>query len=145
MCHFIKTFLEYNGKYDQLINLYMHHEIKILIIMGAAIYGLCSSKEKNLAWIFILILVLYKLIKNIFIYLPLPSILSNAPNNFVYNNTSSNYGITPQMQQALLQQSVKQNLNKQLDLNSISNNNNNNITSNMAPPLDDSSGGYAKF
>ena len=43
------------------------------------------------------------------------------------------------MQQALLQQTAKQNINKQLDLNAINSNANN-----LAPPLD-STGDYAKF
>ena len=72
------------------------------------------------------------------VFLPIPGALSGAPNNSVPVGT--NYGITPQMQQALLQQTAKQSLNKQLDLNALNSNANN-----MAPPLDASTGDYAKF
>ena len=105
------TLNKYNGKFDGLMGNFMMHEVKILIIMGAAIYGLCVFKEKQLAWVFILVLIIYKLIKNIIIYMPLPGAVSTAPNNFVMSG-SANYGLTPQMQQALLQQSAKQNINK---------------------------------
>ena len=133
------TINRYNGKYDSLMSYYMMNEIKMLIIIGASVYGLCVYKERQLPWILLMIFIIYKLIKNLIIYAPLPNILSNAPVNYV-SSGSANYGITPQMQQALLQQSAKQNINKQLDLNGIEGGG---LADNMAPPLD--SGGFSKF
>ena len=133
------TLQKYNNqKYDQLFTTYMMYEIKFLILSAASVYGLCQYKQQQLAWIVIMILLFYNLLKNIVVFLPMPGVLSNAPNNSVPVGT--NYGITPQMQQALLQQTAKQGLNKQLDLNALNSNDNN-----MAPPLDDSTGGFAKF
>ena len=135
------TLQKYNNqKYDQLFTTYMMYEIKFLILSAASIYGLCQYKQPQLAWILILMLLFYNLLKNMVVFLPIPGALSGAPNNSVPVGT--NYGITPQMQQALLQQTAKQSLNKQLDLNALNSNANN-----MAPPLDASAstGDYAKF
>ena len=39
-------------KMDTLFQFHLMNEIKMIIIMGAVIYGLCQYNQVNLAWIF---------------------------------------------------------------------------------------------
>lgn len=66
-------------KMDTLFNFHLMNEIKMIIIMGAVIYGLCQYNQVNLAWIFLIFPVIYVILKNILIFVPVSSANQNAP------------------------------------------------------------------
>tara|TARA_Y100001936_G_C15697111_1_gene469037 strand:+ start:59 stop:622 length:564 start_codon:yes stop_codon:yes gene_type:complete len=66
-------------KMDTLFNTHLMNEIKMVIVMGVVIYGLCQYNQVNLAWIFLVFPVIYVLLKNIIVYIPVSSATQNAP------------------------------------------------------------------
>ena len=66
-------------KMDTLFNIHLMNEIKMVIVMGAIIYGLCQYNQVNLAWIFLIFPIIYVLLKNILIFIPVSSANQNAP------------------------------------------------------------------
>ena len=66
-------------KMDTLFNFHLMNEIKMIIVLGAVIYGLCQYNQVNLAWIFLIFPVIYIILKNILIFVPVSSANQNAP------------------------------------------------------------------
>ena len=60
-------------KMDTLFNIHLMNEIKMVIVMGTIIYGLCQYNQVNLAWIFLIFPIIYVLLKNILIFIPVSS------------------------------------------------------------------------
>lgn len=87
-------------KMDNLFNVYSWHEVKMVIVLGVILYGLCQFNQVNLAWIFMFLPVIYLMLKNLLIFLFVSIAHQNAPKD---NNEylQKNYGVTPQMQQAM--------------------------------------------
>ena len=87
-------------KMDNLFNVYSWHEVKMVIVLGIILYGLCQFNQVNLAWIFMFLPVIYLMLKNLLIFVFVSIAHQNAPKaNSEYLQT--NYGVTPQMQQAM--------------------------------------------
>ena len=55
-------------KMDTLFSIHLMNEVKMVIVMGAIIYGLCQYNQVNLAWIFLIFPIIYVLLKNILIF-----------------------------------------------------------------------------
>ena len=71
---------KYNSKkMETLFNVHLLHEIKMLIVLGVVIYGLCQYDQVNLAWIFLIFPVIYVIFKNILIFIPVSSANQNVP------------------------------------------------------------------
>ena len=87
-------------KMDNLFNVYSWHEVKMVIVLGVILYGLCQFNQVNLAWIFMFLPVIYLMLKNLLIFVFVSIAHQNAPKD---NNEylQKNYGITSQMQQAM--------------------------------------------
>lgn len=66
-------------KMDTLFNFHLMNEVKMIIVLGAVIYGLCQYNQVNLAWIFLIFPVIYIILKNILIFVPVSSANQNAP------------------------------------------------------------------
>ena len=66
-------------KMETLFNFHLMNEIKMVIVMGAVIYGLCQYNQVNLAWIFLIFPIIYVILKNILIFVPVSSANQNAP------------------------------------------------------------------
>ncbi len=66
-------------KMETLFNFHLMNEIKMVIVMGAVIYGLCQYNQVNLAWIFLIFPIIYVLLKNILIFVPVSAANQNAP------------------------------------------------------------------
>ena len=68
-----------NQRMDNLYNLYSWNEIKLIIVTGVIIYGLCQYDQVNLAWIFLLSPIVYLMVKNLFAYYYITLAYQNAP------------------------------------------------------------------
>ena len=86
---------------ENLLQVHMWFEVKFLIVMGVVLYGLCQYNQVNLAWIFLLLPVIYVLLKNLFIFCFVSLAHQNAPKEV--EHVQQNYGIAPQVQQAMMQ------------------------------------------
>lgn len=91
-------------KMETLFNIHLMNEIKLVIVMGAIIYGLCQYNQVNLAWIFLIFPIIYVLLKNILIYIPVSSANQNAPVPQNFNQDE----MIKQIQQGNMQQKVIQ-------------------------------------
>lgn len=91
-------------KMDTLFNIHLMNEIKMVIVMGTIIYGLCQYNQVNLAWIFLIFPIIYVLLKNILIFIPVSSANQNAPVPKNFNQEE----IMKQIQQGNLQQKIIQ-------------------------------------
>ena len=90
---------------ENLYSIYAWYEVKLLIIMGVVLYGLCQYNQVNLAWIFLLFPIVYLIIKNLFIFAFVSLAHQNAPKDA---DVQQNYGVSQQQQQAMLQTTVQQ-------------------------------------
>ena len=101
---------KYNtDKMDTLFNFHFGNEVKMLLVMGVVIYGLCQYNQVNLAWIFLIFPVIYVVLKNILIFIPVSSANQNAPTS-VNVNTGD---ILRQVQEADNQQKIIQQQQRQ--------------------------------
>lgn len=91
-------------KMDTLFNIHLMNEIKMVIVMGTIIYGLCQYNQVNLAWIFLIFPIIYVLLKNILIFIPVSSANQNAPVPKNFNQEQ----MMKQIQQENLQQKIIQ-------------------------------------
>lgn len=91
-------------KMENLYNLHILHEMKLLIFVGVILYGLCQYNQVNLAWIFLLIPVIYLTLKNVFIFIFVSLAHQNAPKEVKNINNM----VSPQAQQMMLQETQKQ-------------------------------------
>ncbi len=89
---------------DTLFNIHLMNEIKMVIVMGTIIYGLCQYNQVNLAWIFLIFPIIYVLLKNILIFIPVSSANQNAPVPKNFNQEQ----MMKQIQQDNLQQKIIQ-------------------------------------
>ena len=68
-----------NQKMENLYNLYSWSEVKLVIVLGIVIYGLCQYDQMNLAWLFLLLPVIYIMLKNLLVYYSVSIAHQNAP------------------------------------------------------------------
>ena len=68
-----------NQRMENLYNLYSWSEVKLVIVLGVIIYGLCQYDQMNLAWLFLLLPVIYLMLKNLFVYYNVSIAHQNAP------------------------------------------------------------------
>ena len=113
-------------KMDNLFNTFSWHEVKMVLVIGIILYGMCQYNQVNLAWIFMFLPVIYLAIKNLMIFLFVSLAHQNAPKP-VTNNLQENYGMPPAMQQAMAQTIQQQVQQQPVDK-----------TINMAPPMSSS-------
>ena len=88
-------------KMETLFNFHLMNEVKMLVVMGVVIYGLCQYNQVNLAWIFLIFPIIYVLLKNILIFVPVSSANQNAPVPKEYSGE-----MVKQLQQENMQQKV---------------------------------------
>lgn len=68
-----------NQKMENLYDLYSWSEVKLVIVLGVVIYGLCQYDQMNLAWLFLLLPIIYIMLKNILVYYNVSIAHHNAP------------------------------------------------------------------
>ena len=107
-------------KMDNLFNIYSWYEVKLIIVIGVILYGLCQYNQINLAWILLLFPVIYTMIKNLMVFVFVSLGHQNAPQ---INNEylQQHYGMSPAMQQAMaqsVQQQEPQQVNKNVNMGS---------------------------
>ncbi len=68
-----------NQRMDNLYNLYSWNEVKLTIIIGVVIYGLCQYDHVSLAWIFLFCPIIYVMLNNLFSYAYVSLAHQNAP------------------------------------------------------------------
>ena len=66
-------------KMENLYDLYSWSEVKLVIVLGVIIYGLCQYDQMNLAWIFLLLPVVYIMLSNLVVYYNVSNAHQNAP------------------------------------------------------------------
>ena len=66
-------------KMDNLHKLFTMQEIKLLVVLGVIMYGLCQYNKTELAWIFLIFPVIYTMIQNALIFIHVSSAVQNAP------------------------------------------------------------------
>ena len=113
-------------KMDNLFNVFSWHEVKMVLVIGVILYGMCQYNQVNLAWIFMFLPVIYLVIKNLMIFLFVSLAHQNAPKSA--NNVQQHYGMSPAMQQAMAQ-TVQQQRVQQPPVDK---------TINIAPPMSSS-------
>ena len=106
----VSLFITYNNlkkyntkKMDTLFNIHLIHEVKMLIIMGVVIYGLCQYNQVNLAWVFMLFPIVYIILKNIIIFIPVSSANQNTPEE-IHRKVSSGDDMFKQIQGSMTDQ-----------------------------------------
>lgn len=95
---------KYNSyKMDNLFKIFSVHELKLLVVLGVVIYGMCQYNKDNLAWIFLLLPLVYIIIQNILVFIHVVSALQNVPkqhkvsmNQGYGNMAGAGAGIMPQ-------------------------------------------------
>ena len=97
-------------KMETLFNIHLMNEIKMVIVIGAVMYGLCQYNQVNLAWVFLIFPIIYVLLKNILIFIPVSSANQNAPVPQTFNQDE----MFKQMNQANMQQKVIQQQQQQV-------------------------------
>jgi hypothetical protein len=68
-----------NQKMENLYNIYSWSEVKLVIVLGVVLHGLCQYEQMNLAWIYLMLPVIYIMVKNIFIFWYVSLAHQNAP------------------------------------------------------------------
>ena len=66
-------------KMDNLFNLYTLNEVKLIIILGLTIFGLCQYNKTTLAWVFLIFPIIYCIIQASIIHIHVSSGIQNAP------------------------------------------------------------------
>ena len=106
-----------SSKMDNLLNVYSWHEIKLIIMIGVVLYGMCQYNQVYLAWVFLFVPVIYLVIKNLMLFLYVSLGHQNAPKQAPQ---MQNYGVPPAMQLAVQQMAqqtpVQEPVNKNIDL-----------------------------
>ena len=131
-------------KMDNLFNIYSWYEVKLIIVIGVILYGLCQYNQINLAWILLFFPVVYTMIKNLMVFVFVSLGHQNAPQ---VNNEylQQHYGMSPGMQQAMQQPQQAPSINKNLDLrpsmSSPTSTSVNDLGSGMQKPLQAYNGG----
>ena len=64
---------------ENLYNLYSWSEVKLTIILGVVLYGLCQYDQMNLAWIYLIFPIIYIILKNSFVFAYVSIAQQNAP------------------------------------------------------------------
>ena len=62
-----------------LYNFYSWNEVKLMIITGVVIYGMCQYDHVSLAWSFLFLPVIYLMLSNLFSYVYISLAHQNAP------------------------------------------------------------------
>lgn len=93
-----------NQRMENLYNLYSWNEIRIVIIMGVVLYGLCQYNQVNLAWIFLIFPIIYVLLKNLFVDAFVSLAHQNAPKEMNSINSSSFFEKTSSPQNTMIEQ-----------------------------------------
>jgi hypothetical protein len=134
-----------NQRMENLYNLHSWNEIRLVILMGVVLYGLCQYNQVNLAWIFLMFPIIYVLLKNLFVdafvslaHQNAPKAMDVGPQFFEKMAPSQNsmvdqqHQVQAQMQQ--IQQQQQQQMAQQVPINKdISG------LSGLSPPLNSSS------
>lgn len=109
-----------NGKMENLYNLHSLHELKLLVVLGAILYGLCQYNQVNLAWIFLIFPIIYIILKNLVVFMPVSMAQQNAPKEVEFTKPSmfeaqvAEATNQPQQVQQQVQQQVEQRVNKEI-------------------------------
>lgn len=123
---------KYNtAKMETLFNFHLMNEVKMLIVIGAVLYGLCQYNQVNLAWVFLIFPIIYVLLKNVLIFVPVSSANQNAPVPKELNSQMIKQIQQENEQKKVIQdQQVSQNVNK-----AISGLGGGSINNGFSPPL----------
>ena len=130
---------------NKMNNLYNYHtlqEVKLLIVLGATIYGLCQYNQVNLAWIFLIFPIIYLILRNVFVFIPISNAHQNTPKDVEYVQQAEH---VQQVQQGSSHQQYVQQQQEKHQLNPLNNSSNSEIG--MSPPLNSGSSisGLDKF
>ena len=68
-----------NQKMENLYNLHSWNEIKFIIVFGVILYGLCQYDQINVAWLFLLVPLIYLVLRNLLIFYYITIAHQNAP------------------------------------------------------------------
>jgi hypothetical protein len=83
------TLKRYNtAKMDNLYNYYSMHELKLALITGIVMYGLCQYNKETLAWTFLIFPVIYVMLQNLIIHIYLAAAYQNAPKEMAVDGPS---------------------------------------------------------
>jgi len=102
-------------KMDNLFNVFSWHEVKLVIVIGIILYGMCQYNQVYLAWIFMFLPVIYLTIKNLMIFLFVSLAHQNAPKAQT-EYLQQNYGMSSAMQQAMMQSVQQQPVDKTINM-----------------------------
>ena len=85
------TLKKFNSqRMENLYNLYSWSEVKLTIVLGVVIYGLCQYDQMNLAWIYLIFPIIYIILKNIFVFAYVSIAHQNAPKEIDPDEFSKN-------------------------------------------------------
>jgi len=84
-------------KMDSLYQLYSLQELKLAIVLGVIMYGLCQYNKTTLAWVFLVFPVIYIVIQNLIVHIYVAGAYQNAPKAVNQQNLqgidSQHYGL----------------------------------------------------
>ena len=68
-----------NFKINNIFTMHMWYEISMLIVLGVVLFGLCQYNQQTLAWIVLFFPIAWYLVKTLFVFNSVSSILRHVP------------------------------------------------------------------
>ena len=68
-----------NFKINNIFTMHMWYEISMLIVLGVVLFGLCQYNQQTLAWIVLFFPIAWYIVKTLFVFNSVSSILRHVP------------------------------------------------------------------
>lgn len=82
-------------KMDNLYNLYSLNELKYVVIYGLILFGLCQYHKTQLAWLFLMLPIIYILLQNLIVHAHVTSGIMSSPKEIDLSSIQNiQYGMT---------------------------------------------------
>tara|TARA_B100000212_G_C27301129_1_gene501551 strand:- start:74 stop:616 length:543 start_codon:yes stop_codon:yes gene_type:complete len=81
------------NKMDNLYNLYSGSELRFIILFGLVLFGLCQYNKTQLAWLFLLVPVIYIILQNLIVHIHVSSAIQSAPKLLDLNYVQQQVGM----------------------------------------------------
>ena len=66
-------------KMDNLYNLYSLNELRYVVVYGLVLFGLCQYNKTQMAWMFLMLPIIYILLQNLIVHIHVVSGVQSAP------------------------------------------------------------------
>jgi hypothetical protein len=82
-------------KMDNLYNLYSLNELRYVVVYGLVLFGLCQYNKTQMAWMFLMLPIIYILLQNLIVHIHVVSGVQSAPKEIDLSSLqNTQYGMT---------------------------------------------------